>query len=35
VSHQPDEFAAEADMQVARRTLSRLIRDLAADHHRH
>jgi allantoate deiminase len=35
VSHQPDEFAAEADMQVARQTLSRLIRDLAADHHRH
>lgn len=34
ISHQPEEFATESDMQVARETLSRLIHDLAATHSR-
>ena len=28
-SHFPEEFASEADMEVARRTLSQLVRNLA------
>ena len=31
-SHLPEEFASDADMEVARRTLSQLIRNLAEKH---